>query len=390
MKQGRIQKRVVLGTISAVVVIASIAVGASFYEEEPANAYWVTSCVSAKCKEAEAAEANARKLQKEAASEKDAYQAEVNRIAADIAVIQARINMTEEEIKEIESRIVNTEKKIATLKESIRQTLTKLYLNNEVTELELLASSSNLSDYHAASTKNSIINNKLKQMTADAKTAKEELEQQRTQLEVKQENNKSQKAESERLRAEQQSFVNEWAGKEAAWSEAAKIANAEKIAAQESTWVNNQSSGGGGVVSPGDPNKGGYPFSYECPGLLYAGIWQNDGLGMYKCQCVSYTAWKVEHTYGNMPYWGGRGNAYQWIANSQGAGIPGAWGAPKVGSVGVRPSNGGYDVGHVFWVESVNGNGTINLSEYNYTAGDYSYRTGVSSGNFYYIYFAEW
>lgn len=390
MKQGSKNKRVAFSVVSAVVAVAAVLVSASFQKPEEANAYWVTSCVSEKCKAAEAAEANARKLQNEAASEKNAYQAEVNRIAADIAVIQARIDVTNEEIVEIESRITNTEKKIATLKESIRQTLIKLYLNSEISELELIASANSLSDYHATSTKNSIVKGKLKQLALDAKTAKEELEQQRTQLEVKQENNKEQQAESQRLHAEQQAFVNEWAGKESAWSDAAKTAQAEKIAAQESTWIANQSSGGGGTVSPGDPNKGGYPFSSQCPGLLFSGIWQNDGLGMYKCQCVSYTAWKVEHSYGNMPYWGGRGNAYQWIANSQNAGIPGAWGAPKVGSVGVRGSSGGGDVGHVFWVESVNGNGTINLSEYNYKAGDYSYRSGVSAGNFYYIYFGEW
>lgn len=389
MKQGRRSKQALFGAIGAVVAVSVAVFCSSLSGPKEANAYWVTSCVSEKCKAAEAAEANARKLQNEAASEKNAYQAEVNRIAADIAVIQARIDVTNEEIVELNSRITNTEKKIATLKESIKQTLIKLYLNSEINELELLASANSFSDYQSVSVKNDIVKNKLKQLATDAKQAKEELEQQKTQLEVKQENNEVQKAESQRLHAEQQSFVNEWAGKESAWSEAAKAAQAEKVAAQESTWIANQSSGGGGTVTPGDPNKGGYPFSYQCPGLLYSGIWQNDGLGMYKCQCVSYTAWKVEHTYGNMPYWGGRGNAYQWIANSQNAGFPGAWGAPKVGSVGVRPSNGGGDVGHVFWVESVNGNGTINLSEYNYTAGDYSYRSGVRASGFYYIYFGD-
>src|SRR5690606_4936124 len=31
--------------------------------------------------------------------------------------------------------------------------------------------------------------------------------------------------------------------------------------------------------------------------------------GMYKRQCVSYTAWRVASSGRHMPYWGGRGNA---------------------------------------------------------------------------------
>ena len=385
-KQGRTRATIILATT----LVAVSAVFGVTNTPAPASAYWVTLCVSAKCKAAEAAEAAARQSQKEAASQKDAYQAEVNRYRSEVAAIQAQIDKTEEEIVELTARIENTEKKIAKLKESIKQTLVKLYLNSEVSELELIASANSFSDYQAANTKNGIIKGKLKQLAVDAKEAKQELEQQKKQMEVKRENQQAQRAEAESLQAQQQAFVNEWQGKENAWSETAKAAQADKVAAQESTWVNNQTSGGGGYMAPGDPNKGGYPFSNVCPGYLYQGIWQNDGLGMYVCQCVSYTAWKVQHTYGNMPYWGGRGNAYQWIANSQNAGIPGGWGAPKVGSVGVRPSNGGWDVGHVFWVETVNGNGTINLSEYNYTAGDYSYRANVSAGGFYYIYFGEW
>jgi peptidoglycan hydrolase CwlO-like protein/surface antigen len=355
---------------------------------QPVSAYWVTLCSSAKCKEAEAAEAAARELQAQASEQKDSYQAQVNNFNAQIAEIQAAINKNEEEISELNIRISNTQTKIDKLRESVKATVIKLYLNNNVSELEMIASAESFSDFQSKSNQQEVVQGKLKQLATDAKNTKAELESQKSQLEVKKQNNEARRAESEQLRAEQQEFVNEWAGKESAWSEAAKASEAAKIAAQESTWVNNQTSGGGGNVQPGDPNKGGYPYSYQCPGLLYNGIWQNDGLGMYKCQCVSYAAWKVEMTYHNMPYWGGRGNAYEWIGNS--SGIPGAWGAPKAGSVGIRPSNGGGDVGHAFWVESVNGDGSINLSEYNYTAGDYSYRTGVYAGNFYYIYFGDW
>jgi surface antigen len=89
-----------------------------------------------------------------------------------------------------------------------------------------------------------------------------------------------------------------------------------------------------------------------------------------------------------MPYWGGIGNAKQWDDNAARFGIP--YGStPKVGSVAVR--NAGY-WGHVAWVESINGDGTINISEYNINfSGEYGERNGVSASYFdAYIYFGEW
>jgi surface antigen len=86
-----------------------------------------------------------------------------------------------------------------------------------------------------------------------------------------------------------------------------------------------------------------------------------DPWGMYERQCVSYTAWKVASSGRHMPYWGGRGNAKQWDENARSAGIP-VDGNPRVGDVAV--SNAGA-FGHVMYVEAVNGNGTIYVSQYN-------------------------
>ena len=63
-----------------------------------------------------------------------------------------------------------------------------------------------------------------------------------------------------------------------------------------------------------------------------------------------------------MPYWGGRGNANQWPGNARAAGI-GTGTTPRAGSVGVIMAG---QYGHTVWVESVNSDGTINISQYNY------------------------
>ena len=108
------------------------------------------------------------------------------------------------------------------------------------------------------------------------------------------------------------------------------------------------------------PN-GGYPSylqnCYVDANALSYGI---DPWG-YGCrQCVSYTAWKVLQKTGKTAlYWG---NAKDWPKSAKRVGYKTGT-MPKAKSVGVMTS-GPY--GHVVWVEKVNSNGTINISQYNY------------------------
>ncbi len=94
-----------------------------------------------------------------------------------------------------------------------------------------------------------------------------------------------------------------------------------------------------------------------------------DRWGMYNRECVSYTAWKVYETYGYMPYWGGSGNANQWPGDARAAGIP-TGSTPKADSVAIW-NVGAF--GHAMWVEAVNSDGSLWVSQYNYSYnGQYS------------------
>lgn len=103
---------------------------------------------------------------------------------------------------------------------------------------------------------------------------------------------------------------------------------------------------------------------------------ESDPWGMYKRQCVSYTAWKVSASGRNMPYWGGVGNANQWPDDARNAGIP-VDGNPQVGDVAIQYIG---VAGHAMYVEAVNGDGTIEISQYN---GDYNgnYSTATVSAS---------
>jgi surface antigen len=93
-----------------------------------------------------------------------------------------------------------------------------------------------------------------------------------------------------------------------------------------------------------------------------------------------------------MPKWGfsGVAHAKYWPERARADGIP-VGTSPRAGSVGVMMTG---QYGHVVWVESVNANGTINVSQYNYFNaggsgwGHYSEMYNVSPNAYnYYIYF---
>jgi surface antigen len=102
-----------------------------------------------------------------------------------------------------------------------------------------------------------------------------------------------------------------------------------------------------------------------------------DPWGMYERQCVSYTAWKVASSGRHMPSWGGHGSAKLWDDNARAEGIP-VDTTPRVGDVAISNS-GSY--GHSMYVEAVNGDGTISVSQYNANLdGRYSEAVINSSG----------
>ncbi len=135
-----------------------------------------------------------------------------------------------------------------------------------------------------------------------------------------------------------------------------------------------------GEVVTGSAAHGGYPLRWD----LAAQDSTVDSWGMYNRECVSYAAWKVYQTYGSMPFWGGIGNANQWVANARNAAIPIGY-TPLAHSVAI--SMHGY-YGHAMWVEAVDGD-RIYVSQYNYDLRGHYSEMWVSSAGLTYIYFGS-
>ncbi len=306
------------------------------------------------------------------------------------ATIQAQIDQSQAKLDKLRHDITQNENKIAKNQDVLGDTLANMYIDDKISPLEMLASSKSIGDYIDKQEYRAAMRDTLVSTISETKKLKAELEKQRTAVEQVIADQQDQKSALVAKENERSALLAETRGKEAEYARLTSAGQSQqqklRQQQQEAIAAALRQAGGGGNAVAGDPSKGGYPAKWaNAPINTYVDDW-----GMYSRQCVSYTAWKVYQKNGYMPYWGGRGNAYEWPGNADAAGIP-RGSKPKAGSVGVLY---GGPWGHVVWVDSVNSDGTINISQYNEVnamapyEGMYSERKNVPPNTYAtYIYF---
>jgi surface antigen len=335
-------------------------------------------------------EAEAKKL----AAQANTLNNQIALMRAEENALMAQIELSQAEHDRLMGEIAATEKRIGANAETIGYIITQYYYNEEVTPIERLASAANFSTFVDEEARLSNMADNMTSIIQENKALKVEQEEQKTKVKQVLDNLNNQKAELANKRLAQQRLLDQTRGQEAAYQSMKGAANSErqKLEAEQQRILEelakqNDASG----MSPGDPNKGGYRYAHLCPAAKNNGTQFGDKWGMYICECVSYTADRVDRAYGNMPWWGGIGNANRWVTNARNYGIP-TGSVPKVGSVGVT-SAGPY--GHVVWVEAVSGN-RVYVSQYNYAIAAINYQKGqysemwVNASSYTYIYFGEW
>lgn len=322
---------------------------------------------------------------------------ELNKIANDKAVIQNQIKISQAKFDQLQQEIAITQQKIANNKDALGATLADMYVDDSITPIEMIASSNNIGDYVDKESYRSSINDQLTATIETIRILKAQLEGQKLETErVLGDQKNAERALSEK-EAEQQRILDETKGQEAAYEKLRADTEGKKatLYKEQQEIINRSQMRGGSVINlPGDPNKGNYPWGgngcYVAPNLYSYGGVNGDGtdpLG-YACrQCTSYAAWKVlEKTGREYTYWG---NARQWPGSADASGV--SYGrTPRAQSVGVIMAG---DYGHVVWIEAVNGDGTVDISQFNSLNdggpgwGNYSEKR-VSAGTYdYYIYF---
>lgn len=284
----------------------------------------------------------------------DDLQAQLSALDVQKQAIEAQITASQLKKQQLDSQIQQTSDQIAQQKDGLGKNLRAMYVEGSITPLEMIASSKSISDFIDKQEYRNKIRDAIQESIQQVKTLQAQLTKQRQDVVnvladqtalnnslADQENQKNQ------LLAETQG--QEDAYKQLVSSNNSKIADlqAQQRAANAKFF--------GGQAGSGPDCGGGYPAMYcEVPMDTVVDNWQ-----MYNRECVSYTAWKVNQVHGYNPT--GWGNANMWPDHARAAGIP-VDGNPRVGDVAIL-FIGPY--GHAMYVEGVNGDGTINVSQYN-------------------------
>ncbi len=325
------------------------------------------------------------------AGQADSLQREVSRLNGEKATIQAQVDISQAKYDQLVADIAANELKIQENRDALGTIIADLYVDDNISPIEMIASSQNIGDFLNKQEYRTVTREELSSTIEEIKALKKQLEQQKIDVANVLADQTEQRNVLAAKEAEQQKLLSDTRGDELAYKNLSQQTQAQKqeLQRQQQAAIEAaiRAAGGGGSAVAGDPNKGGYPANLANSNY-YAPL--VDPWGMYSRQCVSYTAWKVYQKNGYMPYWGGVGNANQWPGNARRAGIPVST-TPRAQSVGVIMAG---QYGHVVWVESVNANGTVNISQYNYFNaggsgwGHYSEMYNVSPSAYdYYIYF---
>ena len=339
----------------------------------------VSWCTTDRCKEAEAAEKEASEKANNAAKEADTLDGEINRLNEEIRMYQARIVANRAKAEDLQKQIEENTKKLEIQKDALADMIISMYLEGDTDELMVLASSNSISDYAERQTRLDSTRDQISFANQMVESLKKDLEAQKKEVDRVIADQEIQQQAIEETKRREEELVAVYRANEAAY--AAESAAARKVKEAEIAEAIRKANSTGAI---GDGTNT-YPKRNNCPqdNLKYSFY------GGYVCQCVSYTGWKVFERYGiRISAWG---NANQWHNTARRLGYT-VDHTPEAGSVAISTSGAW---GHAMWVEGVNPNGTINLSEYNnsyssasHKAGDFGYRIGVSTSGLWFIHFS--
>lgn len=299
-----------------------------------------------------------REVQDQLGAEADSLNAEINKLQAKIDAIQGRIDDLNGQINKLKAQIAEAEAELAKQREVLGDSIRSMYVKDEISTLEMLASSKNLSEFFDKQQYRESVQNKIKSTVDKITALKVELKSNKDTVEKALKEQKSLQSEVIGQRAQKDRILGLNVSQQNALDRQLR-ANSAKVAELRRQQAIENARHGSGVIA-GDPSRGGYPSRWaNAPQDSLLDSW-----GMYNRECVSYTAWKVYQSGRFMPYWGGRGNANQWPDNTGNKGK-----SPRVGAVAI--AYWGY-YGHAMYVEAVSGS-KVYVSQYNYgVRGEYS------------------
>lgn len=334
------------------------------------------------------------------------YQAEADRLNAqattlantlaqlsnDKKALEAQVAITQAQYDKLVVQIADTEKQISDNKDALGTTLADLYVDDDISPLEMLASSKNLGDFLNKQEYRNSIKDQLSATIKKVKALKDQLTQQKADVADVLAKQKQARDEVAAKEAEQANLLAKTKNDEATYQRLISDSSVQIAAAKAAqAAIRNKSNSTGGYTLVDSGLLNAYPWnSSNCPmlgylstggvGYSYAGrppYDGQDGWG-YGCrQCVSYVAWRIAKETHSASIPSGLGNGgsaaynaatkyhYQNLGSTpQPGSVASLWGTSY------PPYSNESNPGHTAWVEDVSADGSkVLVSQYNYNYG---------------------
>ena len=305
---------------------------------------------------------------------------QIGSLESDIGSTEQKIGGTSKDIELTQTILDNLSKDIdvkkqelAQLKVSLNAALVEIYRFSARSDFELLFSGESLGESTNQQEYIEAVEIQVKQVHQQVTSAKEDLEKRKSDQEAE-------KARLDDLKNQQESYkksieyqktqkgklLGMTVEQKAAYEQEAGKIRQEVAQVSGEIYKKRQSSGGGENLG------GGSGYNFSCNMV--------DPWGFYTCQCTSYAAWYWNVVLGRKWERGegpsGTGDAKNWpnLAGRNGAGVHSS---PEIGAIISWPGDDVYipsRYGHVAIVEAIYSDGTIDISEYNWTPLSFSRR----------------
>ncbi len=322
------------------------------------------------------------------------YQEAINSLGSQISSLQQEISSNEAKQDSLNTQIASNQAELVQQKAILANDIETMYVSGQLTPVEMLATSDNLSDFIDQQVAYNDVQQKIQGTVDQINTLQQSLQNQKIQVDQLVSTEQTQNSQLSYVESQQQQLLGYNQSQQAAYNQQISNDNADvsQLTAQLIA-LNNA-----GNTTESSLCGGGYPTSTKSS---ITGVdWgcdlpqdnTEDNWAMLNRECVSYTAYMTATKYDvSTLNWG---DAYQWIASAENAGYS-VDQTPSAGSIAIR--NRDYsqpgDVGHAMYVVSVNGSDSITVEEYNeHYNGTFDERTFAPSsyddrGGLYFIHF---
>lgn len=289
----------------------------------------------------------------------------ISQLDNEIATISRNIAENESKIQTLAEEIEKTKIKLLSEKSALAELLVGMHFESDTEPIKILAGSTSISDLAEKAARSEVVKQEIVAASEKIKATQDKLTKQKDEVEATKVANEQSRMALSGKKESQNALKKQY---EDSASEAAAVASYWEEQVKAMSWTPPVNSSGNGSRWTGAGNY--YPYRNVCgPDFNYSlpGNWVFPYGGLI-CQCTDYVSYKANDVFGVTNTWGGDAWAYiygggVYVPNNGTYSYVNSTPAPN--SIAIWPASYPGATGHVAWVESVNADGSMNITEYN-------------------------